>query len=126
MFARNGIVIIRRLAIKSMKTLRLMLMRYIERNPVRAGMVVHLGDYPWSSYRHHAHSESGLNADWLTPHKEYLRSGCNEAERQSAYRELPAPSESVIRRRFGLPTIAAQLDTEACEVPPVTHFPRTA
>jgi putative transposase len=66
----------------------LTLMCYIELNPVRAGMVVHPGDYPWSSYRHHAHGESGLNADWLTPHEEYLRLGRDEAERQSAYREL--------------------------------------
>ena len=28
--------------------------RYIELNPVRAGMVTHPADYPWSSYRHHA------------------------------------------------------------------------
>jgi putative transposase len=25
--------------------------RYIELNPVRAGMVLHAGEYPWSSYR---------------------------------------------------------------------------
>lgn len=28
--------------------------RYIELNPVRAGMVSHPGDYPWSSYRSNA------------------------------------------------------------------------
>ena len=66
----------------------LTLMRYIELNPVRAGMVAHPGDYPWSSYRHHAQGESGVNADWLTAHEEYLRLGRNEADRQSAYREL--------------------------------------
>ena len=27
--------------------------RYIELNPVRAGMVAHPRDYQWSSYRHH-------------------------------------------------------------------------
>ncbi len=63
-------------------------MRYIELNPVRAGMVAHPGDYPWSSYRHHAQGEPGVNADWLTAHEEYLRLGRNEADRQSAYREL--------------------------------------
>lgn len=31
--------------------------RYIELNPVRANMVVHPGDYPWSSYRAHAYGE---------------------------------------------------------------------
>ena len=64
----------------------LTLMRYIELNPVRAGMVAHPGDYPWSSYRHHAQGEPGVNADWLTAHEEYLRLGRNEADRQSAYR----------------------------------------
>jgi len=39
----------------------LTLMRYIELNPVRAGMVAHPGDYPWSSYRHHEQGESGLD-----------------------------------------------------------------
>ena len=66
----------------------LTLMRYIELNPVRAGMVGYPGDYLWSSYRHHAQGESGLNADWLTAHEEYLRLGRTEADRQSAYREL--------------------------------------
>ena len=28
--------------------------RYIEFNPVRAGLAVHPKDYPWSSYRHRA------------------------------------------------------------------------
>ena len=66
----------------------LTLMRYIELNPVRAGLVAHPGDYPWSSYRHHAQCESGVNADWLTAHEEYLRLGRNETDRQSAYRDL--------------------------------------
>jgi putative transposase len=66
----------------------LTLMRYIELNPVRAGMVAHPEDYPWSSYRHHSQGESGANADWLTAHEEYLRLGRDEAGRQSAYREL--------------------------------------
>jgi putative transposase len=70
------------------ETYLLMLMRYIELNPVRAGIVAHPGDYSWSSYRHHAHGESGLNADWLVAHEEYVRLGRNKAERQSAYREL--------------------------------------
>jgi putative transposase len=32
-------------------------MRYIELNPVRAGMVAHPSDYRWSSYRAHAEGE---------------------------------------------------------------------
>ncbi len=66
----------------------LTLMRYIELNPVRAGLVAHPRDYPWSSYRYHAHGESGLNADWMRPHEEYLRLGRTAADRQGAYRQL--------------------------------------
>ncbi|MFZ3041424.1 MAG: transposase [Thiobacillus sp.] len=66
----------------------LILMRYIEMNPVRAGMVAHPRDYPWSSCGFNVQGEVGPNADWLTPHKEYMRLGRSAAERQSAYRQL--------------------------------------
>jgi putative transposase len=66
----------------------LTLMRYIELNPVRAGMVAHPVDYQWSSYAFNARGESGLNADWLTPHEEYLRLERNATDRQSVYRQL--------------------------------------
>jgi len=66
----------------------LTLMRYIELNPVRADMVAHPRDYPWSSYAFNALGEAGVNADWLTPHSEYLRLGRSAAERQGAYRQL--------------------------------------
>ena len=35
--------------------------RYVEMNPVRAGMVDHPGHYPWSSYRHNAMGEPSLS-----------------------------------------------------------------
>lgn len=66
----------------------LTLMRYIELNPVRADMVEHPGDYPWSSYRRNAHGASGANAAWIVPHDEYLRLDHNDVKRQGAYREL--------------------------------------
>jgi putative transposase len=66
----------------------LTLMRYIELNPVRAARVAHPEDYPWSSHRPNAHGESGLNADWLTAHEEYLRLGRSERDRQTAYQQL--------------------------------------
>lgn len=66
----------------------LTLMRYIELNPVRAGMVAHPRDYPWSSYGYNAQGESGLNHDWITTHQEYRRLGRTTAERQGAYRQL--------------------------------------
>ena len=66
----------------------LTLMRYIELNPMRAGMVAVPEDYLWSSYRRNALGESGTNADWLSSHEEYSRLGLDDADRQKAYRAL--------------------------------------
>jgi putative transposase len=66
----------------------LTLMRYIELNPVRAGMVAMPQEYPWSSYRHNALGEGGPNADWLMPHEEYIRLGFADLARQKAYQAL--------------------------------------
>ena len=66
----------------------LTLMRYIEINPVRAGMVAHPRDYDWSSYRRNAQGEAGLNVDFIASHREYKRLGCSAEERQGAYRQL--------------------------------------
>lgn len=66
----------------------LTVMRYIELNPVRAGMVTDPADYPWSSYRRHALGVICAETRWLTPHAEYLRLGADDATRQAAYRAL--------------------------------------
>lgn len=59
--------------------------RYIELNPVRAGMVAEPAHYRWSSYAANALGE----ADPLVlPHREYLSLGASAAERQGAYRAL--------------------------------------
>ncbi len=59
--------------------------RYIELNPVRAGMVRHPRDYRWSSYRAHADGDpDALAAD----HPVYRALGRSRAERQAAYRAL--------------------------------------
>lgn len=60
-------------------------MRYIELNSVRASMVNHPAEYPWSSYHYHA---LGQADSLVTPHREYQRLGKTEVERQSAYRQL--------------------------------------
>lgn len=59
--------------------------RYIELNPVRASMVSHPSDYPWSSYHYNA---MGLADALVTPHGEYRRLGKTPEDRQSAYRAL--------------------------------------
>ena len=59
--------------------------RYIELNPVRADMVGHASDYPWSSYQGNA---VGKHIELLRPHRLYRRLGKTEEERQAAYRAL--------------------------------------
>lgn len=59
--------------------------RYIELNPVRAGMVRHPASYRWSSYRANARAEASA---FITPHPIYQRLGADPAHRQHAYREL--------------------------------------
>ncbi|MBN2705729.1 MAG: hypothetical protein JXR89_04730 [Deltaproteobacteria bacterium] len=54
-------------------------------NPVRANMVAHPEEYPWSSYQVNG---QGKNSELVTPHALYLDLGQNEIERQIAYREL--------------------------------------
>lgn len=59
--------------------------RYIETNPVRAGMVAHPADYRWSSYRANA---EGLPDALLSPHPVICALGRTPDERRAAYREL--------------------------------------
>ena len=59
--------------------------RYIELNPVRAGMVDHPRRYPWSSYRDNG---DGCSSGLITAHAEYEKLGCLPAERQDNYRAL--------------------------------------
>ena len=60
-------------------------MRYIELNPVRAGMTDSPGQYQWSSYRGNA---LGARNDILQPHGLYRRLGASLEDRQSRYRAL--------------------------------------
>jgi putative transposase len=74
-------------------------MHYIELNPVRADMVAHPSEYPWSSYRHNALGQADI---LVTPHLEYRRLGKTAEEHQAAYRQLfkhriPAASLAEIR-----------------------------
>lgn len=59
--------------------------RYIELNPIRAGIVKAAGHYRWSSYRANA---LGMADDLLSPHALYLSLGSTWAERQGRYRAL--------------------------------------
>lgn len=59
--------------------------RYIELNPVRAGMLHNPAEYAWSSYQHHI----GLRTDPLiTDHPLYWALGNTPFEREAAYKAL--------------------------------------
>jgi putative transposase len=76
--------------------------RYIELNPVRAGMCVSPGDYPWSSY--------GVNAlnqynPGIEPLPQWLALGETDLDRCSKYRQLVqsgVDQDSMMKIRFGL------------------------
>jgi putative transposase len=59
--------------------------RYIELNPVRAGMVDGPGAYRWSSYHRNALGQPDLV---IVSHGRYRALGRSEVERQEAYRRL--------------------------------------
>ncbi|MGC9385838.1 MAG: transposase [Hydrogenovibrio sp.] len=61
------------------------LYRYIELNPVRAGMVEAPDQYSWSSYPVNA---LGKESDLCTPHPQYLALGNSAKIRQANYRSL--------------------------------------
>ena len=60
-------------------------MRYIELNPVRAGMGSDPAHYRWSSYRHNG---LGQADERLTPHDLYQGLGTSDEERLASYRAL--------------------------------------
>lgn len=56
--------------------------RYIEMNPVRAGMVARPADYRWSSHA----CNTGLRSETLvSPHQEFLALGKDDLNRRKAY-----------------------------------------
>ncbi len=59
--------------------------RYIELNPVRAGMVLHPREYRWSSY--HA-NVLGKPDPLVVPHEQYQRLDRDEKARRAMYRDL--------------------------------------
>lgn len=59
--------------------------RYIELNPVRAGLVGEPSAYPWSSY---GFNGLGDHDPLIVPHTQYVALGCDTEERLRAYRRL--------------------------------------
>ncbi len=76
--------------------------RYVEQNPVRAGLVSQAADYRWSSYAFHA---LGKPHEWLTRHHMYQSLGSTDAQRQDNYQALFAETLSdaeIVRQRLSL------------------------
>ena len=59
--------------------------RYIELNPVRAGIISHPGQYAWSSYRCNAEQRP---SSLISPHPAFLALGHDPSHRRDAYRRL--------------------------------------
>lgn len=78
-------------------------MKYIEENPVRAGMVARPDWFRWSS---HSQNATGSPQGMVNPHQEYLRLGRDAVTRGTQYRGLfrvPVPQMDldVIRESLG-------------------------
>lgn len=84
------------------ETYLLLCQRYIELNPVRAGMVAFPGAYKWSSFRANA---EGLQDDLICAHPVYLALGASDVARQAAYRalfDMPFAEKDLERIRFAI------------------------
>ena len=62
----------------------LMVQKYIEQNPVRAGLVQKPEEWAWSSYQHHAGSET---IPWISDHSSYWAIANTPFERQMAWQK---------------------------------------
>jgi REP-associated tyrosine transposase len=78
----------------------LALMRYINRNPIRAGMVENAGEWRWSGYGFYG---NGASNELLTFHPSYLATGATDEKRRASYQEFVnavLPSEDRRDPRF--------------------------
>jgi len=87
--------------------------RYIERNPLRAGIIKDPREYPWSSYRVYGYGKE----DGLTDrHEIYEGMGKDQTQRQKAYREYVCSNrdkeEQEIREKMGRGIIGAEVFRE--------------
>lgn len=76
--------------------------RYIERNPVKSGIVKAPDEYRWSSCKYYT---SGQKDDIITENPLYESFGKTIESRRSAYKEYVStarPYEEMIDRQFGI------------------------
>jgi putative transposase len=86
-YGRNGTLWASRFKAVALEASRYLLMcsHYIERNPVRSGIVVDAADYAWSSYGHHIGAKQDL---LVTDHAIYWSLGNTPFERDASYRRM--------------------------------------
>jgi putative transposase len=88
-------------------------LRYIEQNPLRAGLAERPELYRWSSHAAHGF---GQWPEWLMPHPIYLALGPTPDARQAAYRSIcavPLTAEQLVLSRHRLDGVAVGSDTTA-------------
>jgi putative transposase len=88
--------------------------RYIELNPVRAGIVSDPSEFPWSSHRCLA---LGKADDVVTPHSLYLGLATDDPERRRRYRMMfdrPIPAETMTAIRNSVQKGWALASEEYC------------
>jgi len=99
--------------------------RYIELNPVRAGIVEAPGEYMWSSYASNAH---GNHDPVVTPHPQYLALAVTRADVAARYRDFFAIEleHAVVRqiretlgneRAFGSEEFLDAIEATSCRSP---------
>jgi putative transposase len=85
----------------------LAVLRYIEANPLRAGLVESAGEYRWSSFAHHGDGRADALLDPVTPYESLAASAAFRQRRWSAYvHQTPDEAELAAIRRSnetGLP-----------------------
>jgi putative transposase len=84
--------------------------RYIEQNPLRAGLVNECAEYHWSSFRHNA---CGAADQVLTPHALYAALSADLSSRCRIYRELCRED------------VSPEAETEIRTAPLKRRFPQT-
>ena len=80
--------------------------RYLDLNPVRAGMVAHPSEYAWSSFRHYAYGEPNA---LIVPYKSLRQLGSTDETRREAYASLvsrPLDAESLHAIRTSMQSCA--------------------
>jgi len=91
-------------------------MRYIDLNPVRAGMVRKAKDYAWSSYRYYAYGEQD---DLIDPAPDYLGLSKVAAVRRTGLGHVPSASGA---RQLFKNEVGANNQTTGSRTEPVALF----